>query len=320
MSTSKSSLTPKEKLIKALLKDKRYKFRDLRSIVGCTNKHLESLISECRADGLKIVYGKLDRTFFLSRASTPYSTPFDMSWLPSKGKLGLVSDTHLCSDAERLDLIEKAYTRFSEEGIKTVIHAGDITDGWEVYRGHVQHVKVGGAMKQAHYAIKYYPKREGIRTFYIGGNHDLKSFEKQGVDQASMIASGFDLDNKHVEGRKDLVYLGQYSRFLYLPHEITGQVLHPHGGSAYAISYPQQKRSREMRSDTRPHLQLSGHFHTFNWLVQDYTHMVALPAFQDETEFFIRLGFGRQMGFCILEYQLGWMKFEQFKIEHVSLL
>lgn len=316
----RSKLSQKERLVKALLQDKRYKFRDLRSIVGCTNKHLEALIAECRKDGLKIVYGKLDRTFFLSRASTPYSTPFDMSWLPNKGKLGLVSDTHLCSDAERLDLIEKAYTRFEAEGIKTVIHAGDISDGWEVYRGHVQHIKVAGCQNQAKYVIDHYPSRIGIKTFFIGGNHDMKSFEKQGVDQCSLMVNGFDKDNKHVDGRKDLVYLGQYSRMLMLPHEITAQVLHPHGGSAYAVSYPQQKRSREMRSDTRPHLQLSGHFHTFNWIVQDFTHMVALPAFQDETEFFIRLGFGRQMGFCILEYQLGWMKFEQFKIEHISLL
>ncbi len=313
-------LGPKDKLVRALLKDRRYKFRELRSICGVGNDHLRALINECRAEGMKIVYGKLDRSFFLSRASTPYSVPFDMSWLPEKGKLGLISDTHLCSDAERLDLIEAAYTRFQEDGIKTVIHSGDIMDGWEVYRGHAQHIKTAGAHNQALYCVENYPVRKGIKTFFIGGNHDMKSFEKQGIDQCSLVVNGFTHNNKLVPARKDLVYLGQYSRMLMLPGEITAQVLHPHGGSAYAVSYPQQKRSREMRSDTRPHLQLSGHFHTFNWIVQDYTQMVALPAFQDETEFFIRLGFGRQMGFCILDYQLGWMKFERFKIEHVSLL
>lgn len=316
----KQRLSPKEKLIQALQKDKRYKFRDLRSICGTTNANLRTLIDECRSEGFKIVYGKLDRTFFLSKAATPYSMPFDMSWLPMKGKLGLISDTHLCSDAERLDLVEKAYDRFAEDGIKTVIHAGDICDGWEVYRGHVQHVKVAGGQNQAKYVIDNYPSRKGIKTYFISGNHDNKSFEKMGTDQSSLIVSGFEHNNRIVQGRKDLVYLGQYSRTLMFPNEITTQVLHPHGGSAYAVSYPQQKRSREMRSDTRPHLQLSGHFHTFNWIVQDFTHFVALPAFQDETEFFIRLGFGRQMGFCLLEYQFGWMKFERFKLEHISLL
>lgn len=256
---NKRKLSPKEKLIGALQRDRRYKFRELRGICGVGNDHLRHLINECRAEGMKIVYGKLDRTFFLSKAATPYSTPFDMSWLPEKGKLGLVSDTHLCSDAERLDLIEKAYSRFEEDGIKTVIHAGDIADGWEVYRGHVQHVKVAGAQNQAKYVVDNYPLKKGIKTFFIGGNHDLKSFEKMGVDQCSLIVNGFEHNNRRVEGRKDLVYLGQYSRMLMFPGEITAQVLHPHGGSAYAVSYPQQKRSREMRSDTRPHLQLSGH-------------------------------------------------------------
>ena len=121
----KTKLTPKEKLIQALQKDKRYKFRDLCGITGLTNDGLNVLIAELRGEGYKVVYGKMDRTFFLSKASTPYSTPFEMSWLPLKGKLGLLSDTHLCSDAERLDIIEKAFTRFADEGIKVVLHAGD---------------------------------------------------------------------------------------------------------------------------------------------------------------------------------------------------
>lgn len=317
---NRGKFTPKEKLIAALQKDKRYKFRDLRGICGCSNETLRSLIDQCRAEGFKIVYGKLDRTFFLSRAATPYSTPFDMSWLPEKGKLGLISDTHLCSDADRLDLCEKAYERFEEEGIKTVLHAGDVCDGHEVYRGHVQHVRCAGAQNQAKYVIENYPMRKGIKTFFITGNHDNKIFEKQGVDMGSLFVNGFDKDNKHFEGRKDMVYMGQYSRTLMLPNEVTAQVLHPHGGSAYAISYPQQKRAREMRADTRPNLQISGHFHVFSWIRQDYTEMLALDGMQDETEFFIRLGFGRNMGFSILEYQLGWMKFERFKLERISML
>lgn len=315
-----SKLSPKEKLISALQKDKRYKFRELREIVGVTNNQLNALIAECRKDGLKIVYGKLDRCFFLSKCPTPYSNGFDMTWLPTKGKLGLISDTHLCSNADRLDICEKAYDRFAEEGIKTVIHSGDIVDGWEVYRGHSQNIKTAGAHNQAKYAVKYYPQRKGIKTFFITGNHCNKVYEKQGVDMGSLIVNGFDHEGKFHEGRKDLVYLGQYSRTLIFPGEVTAQVLHPHGGSAYAISYPQQKRAREMRSDTRPHLQISGHYHTFSWIVQDYTHFIALPGVQDETEFFVRLGFGRQMGFCLAEYELDFLKISKLKIEHVSML
>lgn len=312
--------TVKERLIQALLKDRRYKFRELRQICKTDDVTLRRTIDECRREGFKINYGRLDRTFFLARTPTPYTDGFDMTWLPEKGKVGLVSDTHLCSDSERLDLIEKAYDRFAEEGIKTVIHAGDMMDGWEVYRGHSQHIKTAGASNQARYCIQNYPTRKGMKTYFIGGNHDNKSFEKQGADQCSLVVNGFEFQGKWYEGRKDLVYLGQYSRMLNLQNECTIQVLHPHGGSSYAISYPQQKRAREMKSDDKPSMQVTGHFHTFSYILQDYVHMIALPAFQDHSEFFVRLGYPRMMGFCIMEYQLGFIKFERVKLELVSLV
>ena len=312
-------LIPKERLIQALLRDRRYKFRDLQGITGLKRDDLNALIAELRREAFQVVYNKLDRTFSVSKCPTPFRAPFDMSWLPVKGKLGLVSDTHLCSVAERLDLIEKAYTRFEDEGIKTVLHAGDLMDGYNVFKGHNQEVKLVGGQAQAEYTIKNYPKKKDVKTYFISGNHDNRSYEKEGIDQAALVVTGFMHHGKWVEGRKDMVYLGQYSRTLALPNEVTVQILHPHGGSAYARSYPQQKRSREMKTDDRPSMQLSGHFHSFCWIVEDYTNMIALPAFQDLTTFFERLGYPRQMGYCVMEYRLGFIKFENVKIEHVQL-
>lgn len=193
-------------------------------------------------------------------------------------------------------------------------------DGYGVFKGHNQEVKVVGGQAQAEYVVRNYPVRKGIKTFFISGNHDNKSYEKEGIDQCSLLTQGFMHHGKWVEPRKDMVYLGQYSRTLALPNEVTIQILHPHGGSAYARSYPQQKRSREMKTDDRPSMQVSGHYHQWCWIVEDYTHMVSLSAFQDLTTFFERLGFPRQMGFCIMEYELGFIRFERVKIEHISLI
>ena len=59
-----------------------------------------------------------------------------------------------------------------------------------------------------------------------------------------------------------------------------------------------------MISDTRPDIQLSGHYHQFIWFQEDKTHFIGLPAFQDETEFFRRMGYGRQMGYCVADYTI----------------
>ena len=151
-------------------KDRRYKFRDLKSALKVDNTELARLITELRGEGYRITHHKLDKTFSLSKVPTPYSDLYPMTHLPKEGIVGLISDTHLCSDADRLDLCEEAYNLFQKEGCKVVLHAGDLSDGWNVYRNHKQFVKCIGGQAQAKYIIRNYPKRDGIKTYYIGGN------------------------------------------------------------------------------------------------------------------------------------------------------
>lgn len=309
-------MTTAERILKLFEKrNSRYKFRELARAAGGKDKANEA-IAQLRKEGKQIVYSKADHRFYLAHIPTPYSDYFDMTWLPQSGKLGLISDTHLCSDAERLDLLQEAYDIFQANGVTVVLHCGDITDGWQVFRGHEQHVKIIGVQEQALYAIQHYPRREGITTYFVSGNHDNKAFEKQGVDVCSLIVNGLDHKGKHYEGRSDLVYLGQYSRMLLFPQNITVQLLHPMGsGVVYARSYPQQRRSREMLSETRPDVQVSGHYHTFCWIMDDATMFVGLPGLQDETEFFVRMGYGRQMGFCVADYSIKDSKLDSFRVE-----
>ena len=95
-------------------------------------------------------------------------------------------------------------------------------------------------------------------------------------------------------------------------------MLHPRGGNAYARSYKQQKRSEEMSRNERPEIQLSGHFHTFNYVEVQGTHFVAGAGTQDETEFFKRLGFGRSIGFHICEYAIQKGKLTGFSVRLTS--
>ena len=74
--------TPKDRLLSALRKDRRYKFRELKAITSLSNERLARIISELRREGYKIVTNKIDKTFFLSKVPTPYSNYFDMSFLP----------------------------------------------------------------------------------------------------------------------------------------------------------------------------------------------------------------------------------------------
>lgn len=290
----------------------RYKFKELAKLAGLTYKQTEQAIAELRTKHGNLVFAKFDKTYYFSDVVTHYSNLTDLSQgMPLEGQFGLISDTHLGSIGERLDLLKWAYDTFAARGIKQVFHCGDVTDGWDEYRGHVNFVKVYGSAPQAIRVIKSYPQREGIMTYMIGGNHDDDN-NRRSLDRLSMVTNGVDYEGKHYEGRKDLVYLGQYSHTIILPQEITMQMLHPRGGASYAVSYKQQKRSEAMDKNLRPDIQVSGHYHTYNHIWLQGTHFVACPGMQDETEFFKRLGLPRGMGFVIIHYKIGDAKLKSF--------
>lgn len=282
----------------------RHKFKDLAKLSKLSYQELAHAIAEARKLVPNLVFAKFDKTYYLCETPTWYSNQTDLSHLPLEGEIGVVSDTHLCSDAERLDIVRYAYDEFARRGVTTVFHVGDLMDGENVYRGHNQFVKVHGAQAQAKYFIEKYPKREGITTYAISGNHDCESFLKTGVDQASLVVNGFWHEGRQVEGRKDIVYLGQYAHRIILPQEVTVELLHPRGNNSYALSYKQQKRSEAMDRNLRPDVQLSGHFHMYSHVWLQGTHMVACFGLQDETEFFKRLGLPRGMGFMVLRYRI----------------
>lgn len=297
--------TPEQR-VSALLskKNARYKFRQLQSLAGLNARQLDHAIAEIRKTRPDLVYAKFDRTYYFAKTPTWYSNQTDLSAeMPLEGKFGLISDTHLGSVAERLDIVREAYAEFASQGITKVFHCGDLTDGWQEYRGHINFVKVFGDQPQALHVIRNYPKHDGVTTYVIGGNHD-DSYKHTQLDRVSLVSKGFHHQGRDIEGRKDIVYLGQYSHRIILPQEVTMDLLHPRGGNPYARSYKAQKRSENMDRNLRPDIQCSGHFHAQNFIWLNHTYFIDCPGLQDETEFFKRLGFPRSVGYQVVEYEI----------------
>lgn len=302
-----------EKVVHLLSKpNTRLKFKEISSALKCTPQALDEAIYEIRKLRPDLMFGKIDKCYWFSNTPTWYSNQTDLSRiLSNEGIVGILSDTHLCSMAERLDVVHDAYQEFKKRGVTIVFHGGDLTDGWYEYKHHINFVKIHGNQEQAIYTIKHYPKVEGITTYVIGGNHD-DSYGAAKIDRISLITHGFHHHGHDVKGRDDLVYVGQYSHYFIFPQEVRLHLLHPRGQAAYARSYKQQKRSEAMTNNERPDIQVSAHFHTFNYTVLQGTHMLALPGIQDETEFFKRLGLERSIGFCTAEYEIKKGKLKSF--------
>lgn len=210
-------------------------------------------------------------------------------------RIGVVSDTHLCSRHQQLTHLKTIYNRFADEGIEMVLHAGDLVEGIRMYRGWEQEVLFHGADKQAEYATKVYPSGKGIRTYIISGNHDASFSTNAGVNVVRRVC----------ENRHDMVYLGSYGAYLSLPGGVRAYLHHGAGGVSYSRSYKIQKAVENFAPENKPHIYISGHYHIACTL-PDYRNVFAMHpgAFQSQTEFLRRLGVSPDVGGWILEYRV----------------
>jgi predicted phosphodiesterase len=219
-------------------------------------------------------------------------------------RFGVVSDTHLASDYEALDNLNELYDLFEKSGITTVLHSGDITDGFGVYTGQENYLKVTGVGKQAKYTVDHYPRRKGIQTILIGGNHDLKAFKQSGIDVCSLIThGGFVEDNveqTEIIGREDITYLGRYYARINW-NGITIDMVHPDYGFAYAVSYPVQKYVNELEGGTKPDILIFGHLHRMFFMDYRNINCVMAGCFQHQNDFLKRKGISPTRGGWILE-------------------
>ena len=84
-------------------------------------------------------------------------------------KLLLISDTHLCSKYDRLDILRYLYDKAEDLGVKHVLHSGDFTDGRSNRPEHVYELKEASFEGQIDYCVEKYPTFSG-KTYVISGN------------------------------------------------------------------------------------------------------------------------------------------------------
>ena len=165
-------------------------------------------------------------------------------------KIGVVSDCHLTSQYQQLSLLHETYDIFAKQGIKDVLHCGDLLEGsGKMHKDQLYEMFLVGGDKCIDYAVKNYPKVDGITTHIIAGNHCFSIFNDSGIDPIARFA----------ERRDDVKYLGAFSANIEIG-KIKIQLMHPDGGSSiYGRSYKLQRIIEQMASDKKPHILLLGH-------------------------------------------------------------
>ena len=190
-------------------------------------------------------------------------------------RFGIMGDTQFGSKYVQISHLNHYYDVCVCEGITDVYHTGDITDGLKMRVGHEYELYEISADGMREDVVKNYPKRDGITTHFITGNHDASIYKHVGYDIGQAIANA----------RPDLDYLGRDCATINLTPNCTLELRHPWDGTAYALSYKMQKMIEAMEGDSKPNILAVGHYHKAEYLFYRNVHAIQSGCFQGQTPF-----------------------------------
>ena len=260
--------------IKILLKKKK-SFVDICKELQLKDYEAIGLVNLMKQDGELIDYvnGELVRLKTPPKTNDVYQVSTNSTHIP----LLLISDTHLCSKYDRLDILRYLYDKAEDRGIKYILHSGDFTDGRSNRPEHIYELKETSYEGQVDYCVDKYPTFSG--KTYVSGNHDDWWYKSTGSEIVKAIA----------KRRDDIVYLGSDVADLKIG-KLKIRLFHGKGGNAYAKSYKVQKYLDSIPLEERPHILQTGHVHQSFYMKQDDTHCFQTSCLEDLTPFARSMG------------------------------
>lgn len=206
-------------------------------------------------------------------------------------KLGIISDTHFGSQAACPEYISHFINTAYAEGVRKIVHGGDILTGNSVYRRQVAELSHWGCHNQCLEACKGLPQKKDLEYYVLLGNHDMDFVTTAGVDPGLILESM----------RPDIKVIGHIKGNIKLqPENILIEVVHIKS-SAHARSYPLEKHlAKSVSKGFLPDIVLAGHRHCSGYFPVNGVQCFMLPCFEDENIFVKYHDFVPEVGGLIL--------------------
>lgn len=210
-------------------------------------------------------------------------------------RFAVVSDTHFGSIMSDKKSLSKFYDRVVEEGITTVLHVGDLSEGYYPNRPTSVHEQDAvGFTEQLKQLVREYPRRDGVTTYCITGNHDF-SF---------MRAGHANIGDALAAMRDDIVYLGHNFGRIWLHPSLDVSMIHPTDG--VGADYTRKIRDIvERNPQRRGKIMLVGHYHKWAMVKHKGIYGYLVPSFEKKTSFMDDNNLTSEVGGVIFEVKIG---------------
>lgn len=210
------------------------------------------LVRELRTEGINIITKVYDDNLYLYD-NGERENKFDYSYdfytdENNEFKFVAISDTRFGSVYQQLSILNDIYTNAYENGYMNVIHCGNISEGiYPISNIYNDTVFLDDTMRQVDYIARYYPKIEGMKTYFITSAKDETHLKKNKINIGKRISSL----------RNDMIYLGFNSCNLKIDNTSL-LVFNAKLGKTYTVSYRSQQQIDSFRSEDKPDILLYG--------------------------------------------------------------
>jgi len=270
--------------VKNKIKDKKFKIEDLSNEFNVAPIKIREIISQLKdaCYNIEEINDSIEINTLLKQGKKHFLD--ESMWKGDSLVFGFTSDQHLCSHFERLDVLNLLYDIYASEGIDIILNCGNWIDGEARFNRNEIHVR--GMTKQIEYAVENYPFRTGVETWFIAGDdHEGWYGSREGIN----IGEYFQMKREQA-GKFDLKYMGYIEADIELneggfDNEAWIRIMHPGGGTAYAISYTPQKIVETLQGGEKPSVLFLGHYHKMSYDYIRNVHTIQCGTTQDQSIF-----------------------------------
>ena len=211
--------------------------------------------------------------------------------------IGACGDLHAGSKYTRWDVREDLFRRYERIGVQAVFDTGNWIDGDASFNRH--DVEVQGLARQVALLVERHPRIDCPIYAVTGDDHEGWYEQREGIDvgwycEQQMRKAGHDWHN-----------LGYMEAHVKLTNANTGAssimtVVHPGGGSAYALSYTIQKIVESYEGGEKPAVGLFGHYHKMISGLDRNVWWLQTGCAQDQTPFMRKKKLAAHVGGAIV--------------------
>lgn len=213
---------------------------------------------------------------------------------------GAFGDLHAASKYTRWEVRDDLHRRAVKANAQCVFDTGNWIDGEAHFNRY--DLEAVGLDAQLQILADRYP-RDGLRTYAVTGrDHEGWYVQREGIDVGRYCESIMN-DASH-----DWIDLGYMQADILLRNANTGKssvmrVMHPGGGTGYAVSYRPQKIIESMEGGEKPAVLLLGHYHKIDAGLVRNVWYAQTGTGQDQTPFMAQKSLEAHVGGVIVDME-----------------